>query len=77
MDHKPLPERQIEDARSTYRAIYRDLIGFVPPRIRLAPILLARVDPELLDAGADPQARDVSRLLRRQDRAAACSLACC
>lgn len=49
MDHEPMPERQIDDADvDTYRAIYRDLIGFVPPRIAARTDLLARVDPTLL-----------------------------
>ena len=49
MEREPLPERQIDDAAvEDYRAIYRDLIGFVPPRIAARTDLLARVDPELL-----------------------------
>jgi 4-carboxymuconolactone decarboxylase len=45
----PMPERQIPDAQvEEYRAIYTDLIGFVPPRIQARTDLLARVDPELL-----------------------------
>ncbi len=49
MDRQPLPDRQIEDAQvDDYRAIYEELIGFVPPRIMARTDLLARVDPELL-----------------------------
>ena len=49
MDHEPLPERQIDDAAvESYRAIYDDLIGFVPPRITARTDLLARIDPKLL-----------------------------
>ncbi len=49
MDRQPLPDRQIEDAQvDEYRAIYDELIGFVPPRIMARTDLLARVDPELL-----------------------------
>ncbi len=46
---EPLPERQIEDgAVEAYRDMYRELIGFVPPRIEARTDLLARLDPELL-----------------------------
>ena len=49
MEHQPLPERQIDDsAVDGYRAIYDELIGFVPPRITARTDLLARVDPTLL-----------------------------
>ncbi len=49
MDRQPLPDRQIEDAQvEEYRAIYDELIGFVPPRIMARTDLLSRVDPELL-----------------------------
>ncbi len=49
MDHEPVPERQIDDAAvESYREIYRELIGFVPPRIVARTDLLARVDPKLL-----------------------------
>ncbi len=49
MDHEPVPERQIDDAVvESYREIYRELIGFVPPRIVARTDLLARVDPKLL-----------------------------
>ena len=49
MDHEPLPERQIDDTSvESYRAIYQDLIGFVPPRITARTDLLARIDPKLL-----------------------------
>lgn len=49
MEREPLPDRQISDADvETYRAAYRDLIGFVPPRIAARTDLLARLDPELL-----------------------------
>jgi 4-carboxymuconolactone decarboxylase len=44
-----LPIRQIDDAAvETYRDVYRELIGFVPPRIVARTDLLARLDPELL-----------------------------
>jgi len=50
MDHEPLPERQIDDtAVEAYRTAYRELIGFVPPRIAARTDLLARLDPELLE----------------------------
>lgn len=49
MEHEPLPDRQIDDGKvEEYRAIYADLIGFVPPRITARTDLLARLDPELL-----------------------------
>jgi 4-carboxymuconolactone decarboxylase len=49
MDHEPLPERQIDDESvESYRTIYGDLIGFVPPRIIARTDLLARIDPKLL-----------------------------
>src|SRR6185437_13192603 len=49
MENQPLPDRQIDDAADEgYRAIYADLIGFVPPRIVARTDLLARLDPELL-----------------------------
>lgn len=49
MDHQSLPERKIEDSEvESYRAIYEELIGFVPPRIIARTDFLARVDPELL-----------------------------
>ena len=49
MDSRRLPDRQIDDAAvETYRDVYRELIGFVPPRIVARTDLLARLDPELL-----------------------------
>jgi alkylhydroperoxidase/carboxymuconolactone decarboxylase family protein YurZ len=46
----PIPDRQISDEQvEEYRAIYDELIGFVPPRIRARTDLLARIDPELLE----------------------------
>ena len=49
MEREPLPDRQIDDAAvEAHRAIYRELIGFVPPRIVARTDLLARLDPELL-----------------------------
>jgi 4-carboxymuconolactone decarboxylase len=49
MDHESLPDRQISDANvDTYREIYKELIGFVPPRIVARTDLLARLDPKLL-----------------------------
>jgi 4-carboxymuconolactone decarboxylase len=45
----PLPDRQMADGQvEAYRAIYAELIGFVPPRIQARTDLLARLDPELL-----------------------------
>jgi alkylhydroperoxidase/carboxymuconolactone decarboxylase family protein YurZ len=50
MTHESLPERKIDDSQvDSYRAIYEELIGFVPPRIIARTDFLARVDPELLD----------------------------
>lgn len=50
MAHEPLPERKIDDSQvESYRAIYEELIGFVPPRIIARTDFLARIDPELLD----------------------------
>jgi len=49
MDHEALPERKIDDSQvDSYRAIYEELIGFVPPRIMARTDFLARIDPELL-----------------------------
>ena len=49
MEPEPLPDRRIGNDRvEEYRAIYRELIGFVPPRIVARTDLLARIDPELL-----------------------------
>jgi 4-carboxymuconolactone decarboxylase len=49
MDREPLADRQISDsAVEKYRDAYRDLIGFVPPRIAARTDLLARLDPDLL-----------------------------
>ena len=46
----PIPDRQISDEQvEEYRAIYTDLIGFVPPRIQARTDLLSRIDPELLE----------------------------
>jgi len=46
----PIPDRQISDEQvEEYRAVYKELIGFVPPRIRDRTDLLARIDPELLE----------------------------
>jgi len=45
----PIPDRQISDEQvEEYRAIYTELIGFVPPRIQARTDLLSRIDPELL-----------------------------
>jgi 4-carboxymuconolactone decarboxylase len=50
MTHELLPERKIDDSQvESYRAIYEELIGFVPPRIIARTDFLARIDPELLD----------------------------
>jgi alkylhydroperoxidase/carboxymuconolactone decarboxylase family protein YurZ len=50
MAHEPLPERKIDDSQvEYYRAIYEELIGFVPPRIIARTDFLARIDPGLLD----------------------------
>ena len=49
-----LPERQIEDGQvEHYRDFYRQLLGFVPPRIQARTEVLARVDPELLSMQED------------------------
>lgn len=49
-----LPERQIEDDQvEQYRDFYRQLLGFVPPRIQSRTEVLARVDPELLSMQED------------------------
>jgi 4-carboxymuconolactone decarboxylase len=49
VDSRRLPDRQIDDAAvEAYRDVYRELIGFVPPRIVARTDLLARLDPELL-----------------------------
>ena len=49
MDQK-MPDRQIDDAEvEAYRDRYRELIGFVPPRIAARTDLLARLDPQLLE----------------------------
>jgi alkylhydroperoxidase/carboxymuconolactone decarboxylase family protein YurZ len=58
MEREPLPERQIEDsAVEAYRAFYRELIGFVPPRIAARTDLLSRLDPELLAMEEDVRRR--------------------
>ena len=45
----PLPAYQIDAAAvEAWRAVYTELIGFVPPRIAARTDLLARLDPELL-----------------------------
>ncbi|HLZ08593.1 MAG TPA: carboxymuconolactone decarboxylase family protein [Chloroflexota bacterium] len=50
MSNEPLPDRQIDEAVvEDYREWYRELIGFVPPRIAARTNLLARLDPQLLD----------------------------
>ena len=44
-----LPQRKIPDEKiEEYRAVYVDLLGFVPPRIQARTDLLARLDPDLL-----------------------------
>src|SRR5436190_19771994 len=49
MRNEPMPGRKIPDAAvEGYRDRYRELIGFVPPRIQARTDLLARLDPELL-----------------------------
>ncbi|MCL4876395.1 MAG: carboxymuconolactone decarboxylase family protein [Anaerolineae bacterium] len=49
-DKPPIPDRQISDEQvEAYRSVYKELIGFVPPRIQARTDLLSRVDPELLD----------------------------
>jgi 4-carboxymuconolactone decarboxylase len=49
MVNEPLPDRLIADsAVEDYRDRYRELIGFVPPRIAARTDLLARLDPEFL-----------------------------
>lgn len=50
MELDPLPGRLIDDATvEAYRTTYRELIGFVPPRITARTDLLSRLDPTLLD----------------------------
>ena len=52
-------------------AIYRELIGFVPPRIEARMAVTGALDPDAArHAGEDARARDVSEVLRREDRAA-------
>lgn len=49
-DKLPIPNRQISDEQvEAYRSVYKELIGFVPPRIQARTDLLSRIDPELLD----------------------------
>lgn len=49
MADRALPASQIEEATlAEYHATYRELIGFVPPRIVARTDLLGRLDPELL-----------------------------
>jgi 4-carboxymuconolactone decarboxylase len=44
-----LPEPRIEREKlEEYRDIYRELLGFVPPRIQARTDLLSRLDPEFL-----------------------------
>ena len=44
-----LPEPRIErEELEEYRDIYRELLGFVPPRIQARTDLLSRLDPEYL-----------------------------
>ena len=44
-----LPEPRIErEELEEYRDIYRELLGFVPPRIQARTELLGRLDPEFL-----------------------------
>lgn len=46
----PFPPLRIDDAAvEEFRDAYRELIGFVPPRIQARTDLLARVDPDLLE----------------------------
>lgn len=45
-----IPDREISDEQvERYRAIYTELIGFVPPRIQARTDLLSRLNPELLE----------------------------
>lgn len=45
-----LPDKMVSDEQvQSYREIYEELIGFVPPRIMARTDMLARVDPELLE----------------------------
>ncbi|HEY8885102.1 MAG TPA: carboxymuconolactone decarboxylase family protein [Chloroflexota bacterium] len=49
MERDPLPDLQIDEhIVEEYRERYRELIGFVPPRIQARTDLLARLNPELL-----------------------------
>ncbi len=44
-----LPEPKIDQEKlEEYRAIYEELLGFVPPRIQARTELLGRLDPEFL-----------------------------
>jgi 4-carboxymuconolactone decarboxylase len=44
-----LPEPKIEGEKlEEYRSIYKELLGFVPPRIQARTDLLGRLDPEFL-----------------------------
>jgi 4-carboxymuconolactone decarboxylase len=44
-----LPEPKIDQEKlEEFRAIYEELLGFVPPRIQARTELLARLDPEFL-----------------------------
>lgn len=46
----PIPDRQLKDEEvEAYRDTYRELIGFVPPRIQARTDFLSRLDPELLE----------------------------
>jgi 4-carboxymuconolactone decarboxylase len=48
-DRSDLPEFKIDQAEvEQYRDLYKELIGFVPPRILARTDLLARLDPEFL-----------------------------
>lgn len=43
------PERKLDEAiLEEYRSVYKDLLGFVPPRIQDRTDLLSRLDPALL-----------------------------
>ena len=44
-----LPEPKIEQEKlEEYRGLYKELLGFVPPRIQARTDLLSRLDPEFL-----------------------------
>lgn len=47
MDRLPDPQISTQELEA-YRDVYRDLIGFLPPRIQARTDMLSRLDPETL-----------------------------